>query len=109
MKFGPDGRLYACHNKEKRVIAIDPSGAVEVLMTDIGCNDLVVTSKGRVYVTETGKKQVVLIEGAGKSRVVDVGITAPNGLAHSPDQGTLAVSTIPARRRGRSASKATGP
>ena len=92
MKFGPDGRLYACHNKEKRVIAIDPSGAVEVLATDIGCNDLVVTSKGHVYVTETGKKQVVLIEGPGKSRVVDTGITAPNGLALSPDQGTLAVS-----------------
>jgi len=92
MKFGPDGRLYACHNKEKRVIAIDAAGEVEVLLTEIGCNDLVVTSKGHVYVTETGKKQVVLIEGAGKSRVVDTGITAPNGLALSPDQGTLAVS-----------------
>jgi enterochelin esterase family protein len=92
MKFGPDGRLYACHNKEKRIIAIAPSGEVEVLMTDIGCNDLVVTSKGHVYVTETGKKQVVLIEGAGKNRVVDTGITAPNGVALSPDQGTLAVS-----------------
>jgi enterochelin esterase family protein len=92
MKFGPDGRLYACHVKEKRVIAIDPSGAVEVLATDIGCNDLVVTTKGQVYVTVTGKKQVVLIEGPGKSRVVDTGITAPNGVALSPDQETLAVS-----------------
>jgi len=92
MKFGPDGRLYACHNKEKRVIAIDASGAVEVLATDIGCNDLVVSRKGQVYVTVTGKKQVVLIEGAGKSRVVDTGITAPNGVALSPDQETLAVS-----------------
>lgn len=92
MKFGPDGRLYACHNKEKRVIAIDPAGAVEVLATDIGCNDLVVTTKGQVYVTVTGKKQVVLIEGAGKSRVVDTGIPAPNGVALSPDQETLAVS-----------------
>jgi enterochelin esterase family protein len=92
MKFGPDGRLYACHVKEKRVIAIDPSGNVEVLMTDVGCNDLVVTTKGHVYVTVTGKKQVVLIEGAGKSRVVDTGIPAPNGVALSPDQETLAVS-----------------
>jgi gluconolactonase len=92
MKFGPDGRLYACHNREKRIIAIDPAGAVEVLMTDIGCNDLVVTHKGHVYVTETGKKQIVLIEGAGRSRVVDTGITAPNGIALSPDQETLAVS-----------------
>lgn len=92
LKFGPDGRLYACHNKEKRVIAVAKDGTVEVLMTDIGCNDLAVDSKGHVYVTETGKKQVVLIEGAGKNRVVASGITAPNGLTLSPDQGTLAVS-----------------
>ena len=92
MKFGPDGRLYACHNKEKRVIAVAKDGTVEVLMTDIGCNDLTVDSKGHVYVTETGRKQVVLIEGVGKNRVVASGITAPNGLALSPDQGTLVVS-----------------
>jgi enterochelin esterase family protein len=92
MKFGPDGRLYACVNREKKVVAIDAKGEVEVLLTDIGCNDLVVSKEGRVYVTETGKKQVVLIEGPGKSRVVDVGITAPNGIALSPDGGTLGVS-----------------
>jgi enterochelin esterase family protein len=92
MKFGPDGRLYACHNREKRIIAIDPKGEVEVLMTDIGCNDLVVANDGKVYVTETGKKQVVLIEGPGRHRVVDTGITTPNGIAISPDQGTLGVS-----------------
>jgi gluconolactonase len=92
MKFGPDGRLYACHNKEKRVIAVDRQGVVEVLMSDIGCNDLAVDSKGHIYVTETGKKQVVFIEGPGRNRVVASGITAPNGLTLSPDQGTLAVS-----------------
>lgn len=92
MKFGPDGRLYACHNKEKRIIAIDAAGAVEVLMIDVGCNDLVVTTKGHVYVTVTGKKQVVLVEGAGKNRVVDTGISAPNGIALSPDNETLSVS-----------------
>ncbi len=92
MKWGPDGRLYACVNKEKKVVAIDAKGEVEVLLTEVGCNDLVVSKQGRVYVTETGKKQVLLIEGAGKSRVVDVGITAPNGIALSPGGDTLAVS-----------------
>lgn len=95
MKFGADGRIYACHNREKRVIAVAPDGKVEVLATDIGCNDLAVTHDGRVYVTETGKKQVVLIEGGAgmwKTRVVDTGIPAPNGLALSPDQGMLVVS-----------------
>ena len=92
MKFGPDGRLYACHNREKRVIAVNQDGTVEVLASDIGCNDLVIDAKGHIYVTETGKKQIVLIEGAGKVRVVDTGIPAPNGLTLSPDQQTLAVS-----------------
>jgi enterochelin esterase family protein len=92
MKWGPDGRLYACHNREKRIIAIDSAGNVEVLATDIGCNDLVVNHKGHIYVTVTGKKQIVLIEGAGKMRVVDTGIDKPNGLTLSPDQQTLAVS-----------------
>jgi gluconolactonase len=92
MKFGADGRLYACQNKQKRIIAIDKEGKVEVLATDVGCNDLAITTSGKVYFTETGKKQVVLVEGAGKTRVVDTGITAPNGIALSPDQETLAVS-----------------
>jgi enterochelin esterase family protein len=91
MKFGPDGRLYACQNHEKRVIAIDSSGAVEVLASDIDCNDLAVDHKGRIYVTETSRKRVLLIEG-GKSRVVATSIEAPNGLALSPDQEVLAVS-----------------
>jgi enterochelin esterase family protein len=92
MKFGPDGRLYACQNRERRIVAINPAGALEVLATDIGCNDLVVDHKGHIYVTDTGRHQVVLVEGAGKSRVVDTGIPAPNGIALSPDQETLAVS-----------------
>lgn len=91
LKFGPDGRLYACQNHEKRVITIDPSGVVEVLAGGVDCNDLAVDHRGRIYVTETSKGRVLLIE-SGKRRVVATGIEAPNGLALSPGQEMLAVS-----------------
>jgi sugar lactone lactonase YvrE/enterochelin esterase-like enzyme len=95
LKFGPDGRIYACQGAKKRLIAIDlaSNGAIEVLATDVQPNDLVVSRKGHIYFTETGKKQVKLIDLKTKEvRVVDTGITRPNGIALSPDQGTLAVS-----------------
>ncbi len=92
MKFGPDGRLYACVNKTKQLVAYDKEGKEEVLASDVQVNDMVVTHKGHVYFTETGKKQVTLWEGPGKLRAVDNGIPLPNGIALSPNQETLAVS-----------------
>jgi enterochelin esterase family protein len=94
LKFGPDGRLYACQGSKKRLIAIDlKSGAVDVVATDVQPNDLAVTRKGHIYFTETGKHQVTLLDPKTKKvTAVDTGITAPNGITLSPDQGTLAVS-----------------
>ncbi|MDQ3621245.1 MAG: SMP-30/gluconolactonase/LRE family protein [Verrucomicrobiota bacterium] len=54
---------------------------------------LVVSHRGHVYFTETGKQQVTLVDLQTKQkRAADTGITAPNGITLSPDQGTLAVS-----------------
>lgn len=94
LKFGPDGRLYACQGSKKRLIAIDlNSGAIDVLATDVQPNDLVVTRKGHIYFTETGKHQVILVDPKTKAVTpVDTGIAGPNGIALSPDQGTLVVS-----------------
>ena len=128
LKFGPDGRLYACQGSKKRLIAIDlKTGAIDELATDVQPNDLVVDSKGHIYFTHTGKKEIVFVDARTKEkRVVDVtptitlvpgstsltigapaasgtthteivaahasGISAPNGITLSPDQGTLAVS-----------------
>jgi enterochelin esterase family protein len=92
LKPGPDGRFYACQGKEKRIIAFDTQGNITVLATNVEPNDLVLTAKGGVYFTETGKKQVDYIDPSGELRVADKGITAPNGLSLSPDQQTLAVS-----------------
>lgn len=94
MKFGPDGKLYACtQNPKKQVVAFEiPSGRMTVLADDVQPNDLVVSRKGHVYFTETGKGQVTQITPEGKIRAAATGIQSPNGIGLSPDHGTLAVS-----------------
>jgi enterochelin esterase family protein len=92
-RLGPDGRLYACGGKT--LVAIDPAGGgkAETIAQDIGTNDLAVSKAGHVYITDTGKKQVTLIDPkTGQSKAADVGINAPNGIGLSPDGGTLYVS-----------------
>ena len=93
-KFGPDGRLYACASKEKLLVVFElPGGKRTVLATEVQPNDLVVSHRGHIYFTETGKKQVTFLDPhSGEKKGADVGITAPNGIALSPDQQTLAVS-----------------
>ncbi len=94
LKWGPDGRLYACVGKDKQLVAFAfPGGKKVVIAEDVQPNDLVVTHKGHIYFTETGKKQITFVNPQTKVKLaVDVGIGAPNGLTLSPDQGTLAVS-----------------
>ena len=93
LQFGADGRLYATHNKEQRVIAIGQDGKVDVLATGVKCNDLVVSKKGFVYVTETPTKRIHCIGPDKKDRIVDEGhVTKPNGISISTDEQTLAVS-----------------
>lgn len=94
LKFGPDGRLYACSGQKTQIVAIDlVGGAVEVIARDVQPNDFVITDRGWLYFTETRKRQVTSVELATKTvRVADTGIAGPNGITLSPDQGTLAVS-----------------
>ena len=94
LKFGPDRRLYACtQGPKKQVVALEvPSGKVTVLVDDVQPNDLIVSRKGFVYFTETGKSQVTIVDSKGNVRVGAGGINKPNGITLSPDQGTLAVS-----------------
>ena len=94
MKFGPDGRLYACQGAKRRLIAITPAtGAVEVLTEDVQPNDLAVTRRGHVFFTETGKKQVTFLDPRTREkRPADTGLANPNGITLSPRHDTLAVS-----------------
>lgn len=94
LKWGPDSKLYACtQNPKKQVVAFEvPSGEMKVLADDVQPNDLVVSRKGFVYFTETGKGQVTLIDPKGGVRPAATGIQSPNGIGLSPSHGTLAVS-----------------
>src|SRR5436190_2411365 len=95
LKFGPDGRLYACTQGPKRqVVAITlPAKEITVLADNVQPNDLIVSAKGFVYFTETPKGQVTGIDvKAGKVFTAATKLNAPNGIALSPDGGTLAVS-----------------
>lgn len=119
LKIGPDGRLYACVGKDKQLVVFDlPSGKKTVLAEDVQPNDLVVSHKGHIYFTETGKRQVTFVNAKtgekkaayaapapapaatdGKKKAAAPAynpaiINAPNGIALSPDGGTLAVSDV---------------
>ncbi len=94
LKLGPDGRFIAADQAEpRRIVAIDPrTEVVEVLATNINPNDLVVSRKGHVYVTVTGPGEVHFVPKGGRAQVAAKGVKGPNGIALSPDEGTLIVS-----------------
>ncbi len=94
LKFGPDGLLYGCQGALKRVISIDAkTGTVKVVATDVTPNDLAVSRDGIIFITETRDHRVTRINiETGDVAVADTGITRPNGIALSNDEGTLAVS-----------------
>ena len=92
-RLGPDGRLYACGGKSLVAIDLNEQAKVATVADGIGTNDLAVSSRGHVYITDTGKKQVTLVDSkTGQVKPADVGITAPNGIGLSPDGATLYVS-----------------
>lgn len=91
-KIGPDGRLYACGGG--KLVAVDlSSGAISTIAQGLKTNDIAINRHGQVFMTETAKKQVTLIDTkTGEAKAADIGITAPNGIGFSPDQKTLIVS-----------------
>jgi len=93
MQFGPDGKIYACQGGQPgKIVAFETSGERSVIASDVEPNDLVVTARGGIYFTETGKAQVTFIA-TGQSPVkAGTGPLKPNGIALSLDQETLAVS-----------------
>jgi sugar lactone lactonase YvrE len=92
LKFGPDGKLYACADRKKQIVAYDSSGKASTVVEDVNCNDIAVSHKGEIYFTDPGNKQVWFINKAGEKRVVDKGIGRPNGIAFTPDQTLLLVA-----------------
>lgn len=89
-----DGRTVFCQGTQSRIAAVDlKTRAVEILAENVKPNDLVVTSQGWIYFTDTGKGEIVFLDMKTKAtRIAASGISAPNGIALSPDGGTLAAS-----------------
>ena len=92
LMFGPDGKLYACANGRKRIVAYSSDGSEETVVSGIQSNDLVVTAKGEIYFTDPGNKKVWFIDKDRNKRVVHEGIDRPNGIMLSPDQSLLTVA-----------------
>ncbi|MBM4075571.1 MAG: SMP-30/gluconolactonase/LRE family protein, partial [Planctomycetes bacterium] len=95
LEFNSDGTLlYGCQGSKNRVISINvETGEVKTVADNVKPNDLAVTPDGFILITETGASQVTRIDPkTGEATAADKGISKPNGIALSPDGGTLAVS-----------------
>jgi gluconolactonase len=94
LMFGPDGRLVACQNAKKRIVAYDTAGQDTPIAEDVQSNDLVVTRTGGVYFTDPEHQQIWYVPPGGEKRVVEHGLGYANGIALWPDQGTLVVADM---------------
>ncbi len=94
LRFGPDGRLYACANGRKQIVAYTSNGQSSVVADGLESNDLVIDHRGNIYVTDPNNKQVWLIPKSGAKRVVSQGLNFPNGVTLSPDQTLLYVADM---------------
>lgn len=91
LMFGSDGLLYGCRNGDKQVVAYASDGTHSVIASDIACNDLVVGSDLRLFVTDPGGGKVWTIDAKRNKRIVAEGIS-PNGVILWPGEGTLVVT-----------------
>lgn len=82
--FGPDGRLYACANGKKEIVAYTMDGIAHTVVKGYPSNDIVLLRDGG-YFTSPGEKKVYNFTYGGHVTVVDEGIDQPNGIMVSPD------------------------
>jgi sugar lactone lactonase YvrE/enterochelin esterase-like enzyme len=91
LMFGPDGKLYACQNGNKRIVRYDARGQAETVVDDVTCNDLVILGD-HGYFTDPPNKQVWHFTLAGKKQVVAKNIAFPNGVVATTDHAFLLVT-----------------
>ena len=56
LMFGPDGRLYACQNGRKRIVAFAADGKESVIAEGVSSNDLAINPRGEIYFTRSGEQ-----------------------------------------------------
>ncbi len=91
LMVGADGRLYACANDRRAIVAYNEQGEADTLVADVASNDLVVLSD-RGYFTDPANHKVWFVNPALEPSVVDTGLGFPNGIITSPDQTLLYVA-----------------
>lgn len=97
LMFGPDGRLYACQNGRKRIVAYSVDGKESVIAEGVASNDLAVNPRGEIYFTDPENHRVWFIDAKGNKRVAHEGIAFPNGVRFSPDHAFLMVADTVSR------------
>ncbi|MEC7565856.1 MAG: SMP-30/gluconolactonase/LRE family protein [Planctomycetota bacterium] len=90
--FGPNGVLYGTSMGAGAIVKFSESGKPTPIVSDVQCNDLVVTGRGAIYFTDHINKKLFYISPQGDLRQVDQDIALPNGLILWPDQQQLVVS-----------------
>src|SRR5581483_2959178 len=107
MDWLPDGRLLIVASRDRRLLRQEPDGSL-VTHADLGhlpakgWNEIVVDGRGNAYVNGAGFDMmagqepspgyVALVTPDGAARQVAGGILFPNGMAVTPDNGTLIVA-----------------
>ncbi len=112
LTFDPQGRLTLCQHGERRVIRIEPTGAITVLADRYqgkrlnSPNDLVYKKDGALYFTDPpfglpkffdDPRKELAFSGVyrvkdGQVTLVAKDLTGPNGIAFSPDEKFLYVT-----------------
>lgn len=93
LTFGANGRLYACANGKRQIVAYDELGNPEVALEGVNSNDATATDVGG-YFTDPANKRVYMVDDQGVQHIVDEGIEFPNGLVLSPDRTRLWVGDM---------------
>jgi gluconolactonase len=88
--FGPDGTLYGCVPGEKKIVAIDPKGAVRTVTHGIAGHGVTVTHDGTIYVSEPGEhaelpSTIWKVKPTGEKTALDHGLFPATGVAFQPD------------------------
>lgn len=113
LKFGPDGRLYACQHEAHRVVRYDEDGTETVVVDAYegdrlnAPNDLAFDASGRLWFTDPyyddtpeelalGHRSVYRVDDPSGGRAVRVtwDTAQPNGILVSPDESRLYVAEL---------------
>jgi sugar lactone lactonase YvrE len=98
----PDGRLLIVSGRENLLMCQEPDGSLVIhsdmrRVSDQGWNEIVVDGRGNAYING-GPGIIALVTPDYSVRQVADGIAFPNGMAVTPDNGTLIIAESHGKR-----------